>query len=292
MSIEKFIEKYGPWDAHSIEYTPGKFTIGSKATSEWIKKRAEVFACLVDFFVDKPFNECRILDVGCFEGGITYHIGKFGAEVIGLEIRDALLGRCSFLNECFPDLKIQFVKGDMLKLEELDLGEFDAILLAGTLYHVDAPAIIPMLKTLQKMTPILIIDTHIADRICERYDDLPTNTILYGRSMLEHNEPDDSDTKSKRLRSSHQNNFSFWPTEISLTNALSASGFTSTFKALAPTLEVNSQDRQIWVACVHNLLVPELRDLRRSEPDKRPAVHAIFQNANQQNACNPNTKPI
>ncbi len=180
----------------------------------------------IELYARKPIKECRVLDIGCFEGGLSYHIAKHGADVTGLEIREEHLGRCNFLKNVFSNLRLNFIKGNMLALDELDLGKFDAVLMAGTLYHVDAPDIIPVLKSLRALTTAaVIIDTHVAAKVLESYTDAETGLKMYGRSLIEHNEGDEQATKNQRLRTAFTNNFSFWPTERSLINAVIESGF-------------------------------------------------------------------
>lgn len=182
--IEEFIKEYGPWNAHSVEYEENKFTFGSRASADWLNNRGDVYAAMIQIFSRKPIDQCRVLDIGCCEGGLTYQFAKRGAHAIGLEMRDVHLGRCRFLNESFPRLKMEFVKGDMLALPKLGFSTFDFVLLAGTLYHVDAPDIVPMLKTIRDLTATaLIIDTHIAVNVLEYYYDEASSLRMYGRSL-------------------------------------------------------------------------------------------------------------
>lgn len=296
VDIDNYEKKYGKWTAHCVEYAPGKFTMSNKNAAGWIASRAKTYAFLSTLFMNKPFANCRILDIGCFEGGLAYHFAKMGAETVGIEMRDVHLGKCAFLKEAFPDLRLNFQKGNMLEISAETYGAFDIILLAGTLYHVDAPDIIPFLKRIRAMTTgVLVIDTRIARRILEYYDDPSSGLRICGRSFVEHMEGDSEEQKENHLWASHRNRLSFWMTERSLVNALITAGFSWSLKALAPSVQWRQGDRGVWLAGVcteakTGIAMPEIQIL--DDPDPAPFEDSLFQKFFQYSARNPNTKRI
>lgn len=292
---QEIIKEAGEWNAHDVEYAPGKYTIGSPDAAQWIISRAFFFGMLGELFLRKPLCEMRFLDIGCFEGGISYLIAKQGAkEVVGLEIREAHLRKCEFLKKALDKDSLSFIKGDMLRLDDFELEAFDVIIMAGTLYHIDAPDLLPVLRSLKrKCSGIVILDTHVA-QCSPEYFDTETNLRVCGRSICEHSPMDSDSVKSGKPRASYQNVFSFWPTERSLINLLSEAGFSFVFRPMIPVPEWPFQDRGYWIASALSMdsltcrILPQiLRD-----PDPRPRDHKLLHNVNHHVRKNPNTNRL
>lgn len=287
--IALYREKYGEWTDDCIEYAPGLLTYPQKSPV-WLKNRAEVYAFWFEQYARKPFSELSILDVGCLEGGLSYHFARLGATATGIEIRDKNLGKCSFLNAVFPDLPMRFLKANMYDLRVETFGRFDGILMAGVLYHIDAPQIIPTLQKLRAMTDVLIVDTHTSTKILETYDIPQQSLSLYGRSVQEHRHEDDLRVRDERLWSSYDNDYSFWLTENSLANALIASGFDWVSKPLSPTVPWYWKDRGVWIAGTFASTVrPNIPPL--PDPDPRVTEHEQLIYA-VHNIPNPSTRKI
>ena len=283
VDILEYIDKYGPWTADCVEYAPGKRTHPGKSP-QWLTNRSETYAFLFEQAIRKPIHQCRILDIGALEGGISYHLARLGADVTGIEIRDDNLGRCGFLKEVCPELPMRFMKEDMFAISKEKYGEFDGILLAGTLYHVDAPQILPLLQTLREMTDTLIVDSHISTKLLEKYVVPNKELCLYGRSVREHSPEDDFSLRDKRFWSSYSNDYSFWMTENSLVNALNKAGFRYVTKPLHPTVHWYWKDRSVWLACAgYGSIRPQIDLL--PEPDPRVTEHEqlVYQSSQPHN---------
>jgi 2-polyprenyl-3-methyl-5-hydroxy-6-metoxy-1,4-benzoquinol methylase len=271
--MSRIISEDGPWTAHPIQLTSTLNTM-DVPNKTWEKYRANLALSLAMHMLPLKDRPLTVLDVGCLEGGISIALAQAGCSVVGLEIRESSLRKARFAAEVLELGNVQFIPGDMLKLDELNIGRFDLIVCAGTLYHVDAMQIVPFLSSLNRACHgICVIDTHVAMQRLERYK--APEVTLHGRTFGEHF-PDDPETiKEKQLWASGDNPFSFWLTERSLANALTASGFSFVMKPLAPLVEWPWQDRHFWVAYASSYAstLPEAfrpRKRHLPEPDLRP----------------------
>lgn len=292
-TIENIIAKYGPWTASNLEYQPGKYTMGHARGTDWPLRRSQNFGMLAEYSLGKSVSSLRVLDLGCLEGGISFHLAKLGAEVIGLEAREINIKKCEFVAEASGQSNLKFVQGDMLDLERHDLGQFDLIVASGVLYHVDAQGIVPFLTSLRKCCRgVVIFDTHVANQILEYYE-TSNGLVVYGRSIVEHFDSEADDSKDKKPWASFRNNFSFWPTERSLMNLLKEAGFQFVYKPAMPFMEWKWQDRAIWVADARapkgDCSIPLSNYL---DPDPRPPSHSQFDKPHHMKPGNPATKAL
>ncbi len=140
-----------------MRLTEGIYTISPPY--DWAHHRAKWFGLIAEVSLRKPLRDMRILDIGCLEGGITLALGAAGGPVVGIDVREANLAKANFARDVLGLRSVEFVQADMLKLLDYNLGNFDLIVCAGTLYHIDAPALLPFLRTLrQSCSGIVIFD--------------------------------------------------------------------------------------------------------------------------------------
>lgn len=86
----------------------------------------------------------KILDVGCGNGVISRHLGKFGFNVTGIDVSDKTIDKATALNT-FSNVK--FIKKSAEEL--MATGEqYDAIICSEVLEHLDNPE--SLLKVLNK----------------------------------------------------------------------------------------------------------------------------------------------
>lgn len=245
LEFESIVAEDGPWTAHYLELGHGICTLPER--SDFEAERAKFALAWAQIYLGKKPQEIRALDIGCLEGGISIWLAKLGCQVVGLEIRDPHLRKARFAARALDLGSVSFVKGDMLRIQEYCLGLFDVIVCGGTLYHVNAPDLIPFAQQLNAMcSGITIFDTHISDveREVFRSDGIPD---IYGRSFVEHLPAGGGDKVSKMWASS-ENDFAFWPTERSLANLLLSAGYFSISRAVAPRPEWCWVDRDYWIA--------------------------------------------
>jgi hypothetical protein len=221
-----------------------------------------------------------------------------GCTVVGIDVRQASLRKADFVSRALKLTNVTWVQGDMLRLADLGLGTFDVVLCFGTLYHVDAPALVPFITSLNAACAgLAIFDTHIAMDARETYDD-PSGITLRGRSIVEHPQGrSGARQKAARLWASADNDYSFWLTERSLANLLASGGFGPSYRAMLPVLEWPWQDRHWWLAFSASYspsplpLGPEESALL-NDPDTRPAECPLLQNPIQHDVQNPSTERL
>jgi SAM-dependent methyltransferase len=277
MSFEQVVEKYGPWNNTNIEYAPGKFTLGRPpAPNDWDLNRATWIAQLAEWSLRRPIKAMRVLDLGCFEGAISHNLALMGADVVGLEVRETNIARCNFVAESVGLPNARYVQGDMLALDRLELGQFDLIVCSGVLYHVDAPDLLPFLRSLcASCRGVMVLDTHVSLDALETYEIAP-GLRAYGRSIREHMPDTTDEQKDTSSLASYRNEFSFWLTERSLMNALDVAGFQFVVKPMLPHLEWTWKDRSVWVADARAPVGRSLSKTRYRDPDPRPPIHGQF----------------
>jgi 2-polyprenyl-3-methyl-5-hydroxy-6-metoxy-1,4-benzoquinol methylase len=288
-------QRYGKWTAHNIQLSDSIYTI--TPPYDWAHHRAKWFGLVSEVLLRKPVRDMRVLDIGCLEGGISLPLGAAGASVIGIDVREANLAKAIFARDVLGLTNVEFVQADMLKLIDYSLGSFDLIVCAGTLYHIDAPDLLPFLQSLhQSCSGIVIFDTHVAVEMREEYvcDD---GCRYYGRTFVEtHHVTDDIEEKKKDLWGSLHNNYSFWLTERSLINMLMDAGFEFVTKPLVPVIEWPWQDRGFWVAYSEiKQLISEEYDYpmgRLADPSDKAPYHEMLDADVQRNCTNPSTRRL
>lgn len=290
-TFEEIVQEYGPWTSFNVEFEKGKYTMGRSAGIEWPIRRANFFGQQAETLLNKEISSMHILDLGCLEGSLSYHLGVMGASVIGLEAREMNLAKCRFVAEKAELESVHFIQGDMLNLPD-DLTNFDLIIASGVLYHVDAPDILPFLGSLAQRATMVIFDTHFSAKALEYYD-TSTGLRVFGRSIVEHSIVDDDIRKDTKAWASYRNNFSFWPTKRGLLNLMREAGFNFVYEPLMPQNEWAWQDRGIFVADTRPPRFKcgyPLNDY--IDPDPRPTEHHQFHHQHHMKPKNPSTIPL
>jgi 2-polyprenyl-3-methyl-5-hydroxy-6-metoxy-1,4-benzoquinol methylase len=292
---ERIEQEYGKWTAHNLRLTNNIYTLSPPY--DWAHHRGKWFGLLAEVLLRQPLRNMRVLDIGCLEGGITLALGEAGGPVVGIDIRDANLAKANFARDVLGLFNVEFLQADMLNLLDYNLGTFDVIVCAGTLYHIDAPDIIPFLQTIKQCcSGIAIFDTHFSVEHREEFVS-STGNRYYGRTFVEsHHYTDDIEEKKKDLWGSLQNNLSFWPTERSLINFLIDAGFQFVTKPAVPVMEWPWQDRGFWVAYpdISHLLSEKYSYSagRLADPNDRAPYHEMLDHPTQKNASNPATRRL
>lgn len=186
-------------------------------------------------FSRKALNKSKILDLGCDEGYFALELAQRGAKVLAIEGREINTQKAEFGKRFLGNKKVRFIKEDVRNLSKDKYGTFDAILVLGLLYHLDAPDIFPFLRNIYQMcSDYVIIDTHIA---LSRPDSFSyQNKQYYGRYMTEFSPGTTQANKEVFAESSLDNEKSFWLTRISLYNLLTDCGFSSIYECHCPAV--------------------------------------------------------
>ena len=204
-------------------------------------------------------RQLRVLDLASAEGGHSIEIAAAGAkEVVGVEGRDLYVERSTFMARCFGLNNVRFLKGDVRKVSPEQLGKFDLVLFYGILHHLAAEDFLPMLKLLRQVTSdTMLLFTHTAGKGADvKFGERLSDTVeienghFSGRLYREHPEGMSQEQKDKRVRSSLDNNTSFWPSEPSLVKALKEAGFSHISRQMEPTPYGNpSEEFRVYYIC-------------------------------------------
>jgi hypothetical protein len=101
----------------------------------------------------------KVLELGSFEGGHSFLLSKYGANVTGIE-SNSLSFMKSLIAEEILDHEAKFLYGDFLKY--LDVSEnYDLIVASGVLYHMENP--VELLCRISEKTNKLFLWTHYFD---------------------------------------------------------------------------------------------------------------------------------
>jgi SAM-dependent methyltransferase len=101
----------------------------------------------------------RLADLGCLEGGYAVEFARMGFQVLGVEVRDANIEACKYVQSRTNLPNLSFVKDNALNIATH--GTFDAIFCCGLLYHLDKPK--QFLETLSTVTrKLVILQTHFS----------------------------------------------------------------------------------------------------------------------------------
>ncbi len=294
--FDKIISEDGPWYGHYFKL-PGDIETLPNQYSNWQRDRALFSLGCAQLALGKPASSIRALDLGCNEGGMSIALAQAGCEVVGIEARASSLRKAKFVAAALGVNGITFIQGDMLRIAELNLGKFDLICCAGTLYHVDAPDLLPFVASLNDAcVGVTVFDTHIALEYAEKFTAIP-NLDVFGKSILEHDPGEIESVKNSRLWASADNSHSFWMTERSLANLVMAAGFVQVTRPLAPIPEWGTQDRAYWLAYSSQhaanvaAVIPSVAKYLR-EPDMRTVIHNTMLSPANKLYDNPATEKI
>ncbi|MEM7222021.1 MAG: class I SAM-dependent methyltransferase [Pseudomonadota bacterium] len=242
--MAKVVADHGDWSGHNVDLGSGVFTIDENDKA--FQSRADAYARIIADLSGQPWANLRILDLACLEGGFALEFAKLGAQSVGIEIREPNLAKAEFAKEALALSNCQFYRDDVRKLSRESYGEFDVILCTGILYHLDAPDVFPFIEAIHATCRgFAIFDTHCA--MLGKVRVAHKGQYYSGTELVEHYEQDSQQVREARNWASIDNVRSFWPTEKSLLDALSNSGFSTILKVQIPSIWT-FYDRSVHVA--------------------------------------------
>jgi 2-polyprenyl-3-methyl-5-hydroxy-6-metoxy-1,4-benzoquinol methylase len=243
------IKKLGNWTAHNIWI---KDDIYTRKKGEGCH-RSRRFVQIICDYLNKPFQQLRILDLACLEGLHAIEFARLGAAVVGIEGREENIKKARFVKEVLLLNNLDFFLDDVRNLSVEKYGEFDVVLCSGILYHLDTPDVFHFIKRIFEVCKkLLIVDTYID--IHNNWD----HQVKYefdgknylGRYDFEHNPSSTKEEKLNKLWYSLDNVRSFKFTRSSLYNILSHTGFTSLYECHNPPCLINGVDKRITLLAV------------------------------------------
>ena len=240
-NIDQIREQHGEWTAMSIHLGGDSYTLRPAADGRL--RRILQVACDL---AGKPLEHLRVLDLACLEGHYGIELAIHGAEVVGIELREANLAKARYVKDYLRLERLTLFQDDVRNLSLQKYGQFDLVICSGILYHLDAPDVFHFVRRVFEVcTRLAIFDTQIALRPDETV--AFENEAYYGLWYTEHEESADRDARLKDLWASVDNFRSFWFTPASLTNYVTRVGFSSFFECLAPEHALPA-DRRAYVA--------------------------------------------
>jgi SAM-dependent methyltransferase len=229
----EIVARHGEW-SYDMPLRHGFWTRGNEGLAHTrLRRILQVIADLTP----KPLGECRILDLACLDGQFSIECALQGAEVVGIEAREASVVKARFAQEVLGLERLEFVQDDVRNLSVERYGEFDAVICSGILYHLDTPDVFHLIeRTFDVTRHLVVIDTHVTLE--------PDVTVEHGgasyrgeRLPERHLTPEaesDGPPEIKQLWASVGNETSLLLSRPSLLNALAAAGFSSVYECFNP----------------------------------------------------------
>ncbi len=211
----------------------------------------------------KPFEELRILDLGCGDGVYAIEAGLRGADVVALDARVQHMERGAAVAARHGLKNVTFRQEDVRAVTRDTHGPFDVVYCLGILYHLDVPEVFSLLENVHRMCDrLLVVDTFISleqpwpsprepARVWGRGADLDVThrgRVYRGERCREHEDQDSDEVRRGRVLRSIDNTFSFRFTRASLMRALHDVGFSSVLECHAPTEPGKPENRVTAVA--------------------------------------------
>ena len=110
------------------------------------------------------FPEAKnIIELGSLEGGHSFALAQNPVveRVLAIEGREKNIEKAKLVQKIFDDKKVEFVEGDLEKLDFGQFGAFDAVFCSGLLYHLPKPW--ELIPKLARISPNIFIWTQISE---------------------------------------------------------------------------------------------------------------------------------
>jgi SAM-dependent methyltransferase len=261
-------EKFGPWTAHDINLGDGISTMNvididakqftpkvsdeltskadaekslylhAKDASRWegqspTSSRVKRIVQIVSDICQKPWENLRVLDLACLEGGFSIEFALRGASVLGIEGREAHIAKAKFVKGVLSLTNVDFIQDDVRNISSEKYGHFDVVLCLGILYHLDSPDVFLFIEKIAEICDhLVVIDTEIS-LVPEQACTYKGNTY-WGTIIKEHESTVTQEEKLKNLWMSLDNSYSFVFTRFSLFNFFQKTGFSSVYECAIP----------------------------------------------------------
>lgn len=227
---QEIIDRFGTWTNHNIRLKDDLYTIDNNLVGSEVKVQRFLQA-IVDL-TGRSFSNLRVLDLACLEGLYGIELALQGAQVVGIEGREANLEKARFTQEILGLDNIKFFQDDVRNLSPDKYGQFDVVLCLGIFYHLDAPDVFEFAQNIERVcTQLAIFDTHVSRSSQRSY--LYKDREYWGRNY----------TEDETLWASIGNSSSVWLTRPSLYNLLVDVGFSSVYECHMPMISKYEQMR-------------------------------------------------
>jgi len=168
--------------------------------------RGKAFKNIIISMVGERYPKVRVLDLASGGKCIIKDLVLEGVEYTAVEIRKENVNSLTSQLGHLPQVKI--VQGDARKIDELNLGEFDVVIIAGLFYHLNPKDHLKVLNNSLALAEAgIIIDTVFANEKVtnNKYYEL-NGYVLEGNTYYEHRPKEKGQLVAARLRASYQYN--------------------------------------------------------------------------------------
>lgn len=146
--------------SHNIRLDDGTYTNPDAGISMDVHPWFLAAKRIIDTTFPGDKTNLRLVDLGCLEGGYTVEFARLGLKSLGLDVREANIEACRYVQSKVNLPNLEFVQDDVWNLEKYGL--FDITFCCGLFYHVDKPR--ELLDLLSKVTKrLLILQTHFSE---------------------------------------------------------------------------------------------------------------------------------
>jgi Methyltransferase domain len=146
--------------SHNIRLDDGSFTKPDAGPSMDLHPWFLAAKRIIDVTFPGDKSRIKLIDLGCLEGGYTVEFARLGLNALGLDVREANIEACRYVQSKVNLPNLDFVKDDVWNTATY--GPFDITFCCGLFYHVDKPR--ELLKLLSTVTnKLLILQTHFAE---------------------------------------------------------------------------------------------------------------------------------
>ena len=242
--------RHGEWTAHNIHLGGRAYTFAASdprfeaqlvGHGQHLRRVMQIAADVTG----RPLAQLRVLDLACLEGLYGVEFARHGAEVVGIEGREANLEKARFAKDALGLDRFTLELNDVRNLAAAKHGRFDVVLCLGILYHLDAPDVFSFIERMAEVcTCVTIIDTQVAVKL--------NRTVTHGGAQYRgysYVEPGADEAERVSLKWAAMGNpRSFWFSRPSLFNALTRAGFSSVYTCQSPAVPAQQLDRDTIVA--------------------------------------------
>jgi 2-polyprenyl-3-methyl-5-hydroxy-6-metoxy-1,4-benzoquinol methylase len=130
---QEIVERFGAWTNHNIRLKDNLYTIDQNLVGSEVK--VQRFLQAIADLTGRSFAELRILDLACLEGLYGIELALQGAQVVGIEGREANLVKARFTQDVLGLETINFFQDDVRNLSPEKYGRFDVVLCLGIFYR-------------------------------------------------------------------------------------------------------------------------------------------------------------
>jgi SAM-dependent methyltransferase len=117
------------------------------------------------FIKGQDFRDKRVLDVGCGIGDLAFFLAERGANVIGVELDAKKVAIAKDIAQRWGFNQLHFLTGDVTQLDQMNLGQFDAIFCLALLEHIqDDIALLQQMQSMLKADGLFLLEVPGARR--------------------------------------------------------------------------------------------------------------------------------